>query len=200
MRRILLNFTAMGRDLADLNGGRKTPHPGPLPGVPGRGDERTLSREGFFYSEPVVRRGRKTHHPSPLPGVPGRGDWRGRRGAAIVFALIALLVASMMMAALLQTASMSHRQFIRDEYRVQACFLADAGCLRGERQLKLQPGFTGELWTVSGQQLGVSNAAEVRISVTTDPAKPDERLMSVVAEYPVGHADLVRVARKVRVP
>jgi type II secretory pathway component PulK len=59
-----------------------------------------------------------------------------RHGAAMVLALLALLVASMMIAALMRTAAMSHRQLKRDEFRLQASLLADAGCERNGMSLR----------------------------------------------------------------
>jgi type II secretory pathway component PulK len=123
-----------------------------------------------------------------------------RRGAAMVFALMALLVASMMIAALLRTIAMSHRQFKRDEYRLQASLLADAGCDRALMLLKIKPDFTTAEWKVPAEQLSPDRTASVRISVTTDAAQPTRRIMSVIAEYPSGHPDLVRVTRSRSVP
>ena len=123
-----------------------------------------------------------------------------RRGAAMVFALMALLVASMMIAALMKTTAMSHRQLKRDEYRLQASLLADAGCDRAVMLLKLKPDFTTEEWKVPAEQLSSERTASVRLSVTNDTAQPTRRIVSVTAEYPSGDPDLVRVTRHRPVP
>ena len=123
-----------------------------------------------------------------------------RRGAAMVFALMALLVASMMIAALLRTTAMSHRQLKRDEYRLQASLLADAGCDRALMLLKIKPDFTTEEWKVSAEQLSPERTASVRLSVTSDTAQPTRRIVSAIAEYPSGKPDLVRVTRSRPVP
>ena len=128
------------------------------------------------------------------------GQTSTRRGAAMVFALMALLVASMLIAALLRTTALSHRQLKRDEYRLQANLLADAGYDRAVKTLKIKPDFTTEEWKVPAEQLSSERTALVRLSVTTDTTQPKRRIVSVIAEYPSGHPDLVRVTRSRPVP
>ena len=118
----------------------------------------------------------------------------------MVFALMALLVASMLIAALLRTTALSHRQLKRDEYRLQANLLADAGYDRAVKTLKIKPDFTTEEWKVPAEQLSSERTALVRLSVTTDTTQPKRRIVSVIAEYPSGHPDLVRVTRSRPVP
>ena len=124
---------------------------------------------------------------------------RSRRGAVMVFALIALLVGSLMIAALLKTAAMSHRQLKRDENRLQASFLADAGCDRVRMLLRSQPDFTSGEWNVLSSQLAPNRAARIRMTVTEEPGEPSQRIVTAVAEYPIDHPDLVRVTRQIRV-
>jgi type II secretory pathway component PulK len=119
-----------------------------------------------------------------------------RRGAAIVFGLVTLLVASLLVAAVIKTAALSHRQLQRDELRVQANLLADAGCERVLAKLRQQPDFTGETWTVPAEQLGLGRTAAVKCQVSTDAAGADRRIVSVTAEYPVGSPDRCRVTRE----
>ncbi len=123
-----------------------------------------------------------------------------RRGSAIVFALVALFVASLMIASLLRTASMSHRQLLRDEFRTQAHLLADAGGERALAQLRKQPDFTDEVWTVPADQLGFERTAVVRLKVITDPVRSAKRIVAITAEYPAGNPDVVRVSRELIAP
>ena len=118
----------------------------------------------------------------------------------MVFALMAILVASMLIAALLRTTAMSHRQLKRDEYRLQANLLADAGCDRALVLLKIKPDFSTEEWKVPAELLSPDRTATVRLSVTNDTTQPERRMVSVIAEYPTGHPDLVRVTRSRPVP
>jgi hypothetical protein len=122
-----------------------------------------------------------------------------RRGAVMVFALIALLVASLMIGSLMRTASKSHRQLKRDEYRLQANFLADAGVQRALRLLQQDPEFqTGE-WNISSEQLVPGRSAHVQMTVTTDPDNPAERIVSAVARYPMEQSDFVRITRQIHI-
>ncbi len=118
----------------------------------------------------------------------------------MVFALMALLVASMLIAALLRTSAMSHRQLKRDEYRLQANLLADAGYDRAVKTLKIRPDFTTEEWKVPEEQLSPERTALVRLSVTPDTTQRKRRIVSVIAEYPSGDPNLVRVTRNRSVP
>ena len=62
-----------------------------------------------------------------------------RPGATIVLAMLALLLASLLIAGLLKTVSMSHRQLKRDEFRIQASLLADASYGRALSLMRSQP-------------------------------------------------------------
>ena len=113
----------------------------------------------------------------------------------MVFALIALLVASTMIAALLRTAAMSRHQLKRDEFRLQASLLADAGCDRVLAILQNRPDFTEAVWRVPADQLTSNRTATVMLNVAPDPAQPDQQVVTAIAEYPSGHPDFVRVTR-----
>ena len=118
-----------------------------------------------------------------------------RSGAVMIFALIALLVTSIMIGSLLKIAAMSHRQLKRDEYRLQASFLADAASERALVRLQTDPRFLGDKWLVPAEQLAPGRTATVRTSVTPDPLNPNRQIIEVMAEYPVGHPDFVRITR-----
>jgi len=139
---------------------------------------------------------RLTSPSRPGPSRPGPS----RRGAVMVFALIALLVASLMIASLLRTASMSHRQLKRDEFRIQASLLADAGCQRAIWLLRKKPDWATDEWEIPEDQLAPGRTASVRLSITKDPSVPDRRIVIAIADFPVGHSDRVRVTRQRSVP
>lgn len=130
-------------------------------------------------------------------GVPSATS---RSGATMVLALLALLVGSLMIAGLLKTVSMSHRQMRRDEMRMQANLLADSGLARAMTLIRARPDFTEEVWNVPVEQLPAGRTAVVRLTIATDPLNPTGRIVSVVAEYPVGHPDQVRITRKRAIP
>ena len=129
-----------------------------------------------------------------------RSNADSRRGAVLIFALMALLVGSMLIAALMRTASLTHRTMKLEEIRLQANQLADAGCSRLIVRLQKNPDFTEEVWTVPPEQLELGRRASVRLKVTTDSAKPGRKLAKIEVEYPIGHPDLVRIARVMPLP
>ena len=68
-----------------------------------------------------------------------------RRGAIIVFAILALLVVSMLGAALLRTVSQSKQQLQREALHTQAVWLADSGAARAVAQLNASPKFQSKM-------------------------------------------------------
>jgi hypothetical protein len=65
--------------------------------------------------------------------------------------------------------------------------------------LRIQQDFADATWNVPAEQLPSGRTAMVRMTVSSDPVQPAKRLVSVVAEYPLGHRDLVRVTRNVMI-
>ena len=113
---------------------------------------------------------------------------------------MAMLVGSMLIVALMRTASLTHRTLKQEEIRLQANQLADAGCSRLIRLLQKNPEFTDEAWTVPPEQLEPGRTATIRMKVSTDAAKPNRKRAKVEVEYPVGHPDLVRITREIPLP
>lgn len=122
-----------------------------------------------------------------------------RRGAVMVFALIGLLVTSMMIGALLKTTGMSHRQLKRDEFRLQAGYLADAGCERARLMLQSQPDLKSDEWQVPAGELSQGRTATVTISVEKKEDHPSRFVITATAVYPLDHPDLVRVTHQLPV-
>lgn len=122
-----------------------------------------------------------------------------RRGTAMVFALMALLLASLMIGSLMRTVSMSHRQLKREEFRLQANLLADAGCSRAISRLRADPDFTSEIWNIPAGSLSADRAATVKLSVATKKDTQPTQLITAIVEYPIGQPNVVRVTRTVSV-
>ena len=122
-----------------------------------------------------------------------------RRGAIIVFAMLALLVVSMLGAALLRTVSHSKQQLQREVLHTQAVWLADSGAARAVAQLKTLPDYTGETWTVPAEQLSAGRTASVRIAVSPEPDHPERTLIAATAEYPHGSPTAIRITKRITV-
>ena len=122
-----------------------------------------------------------------------------RRGTIVVFAMIALLVASMIAASLVKSAVMSLRQLQRQQLQFQASCLADSGCQRALSRLRHDSEYAQEDWTIPATELK-SGPAVVRIQIGLDPDHATQRLVTVAAEYPQGAVDAIRITRKIVIP
>jgi len=105
-----------------------------------------------------------------------------RRGAAMVFVLVLLLVISMFCASLIRATVSIYRQRQRDEDRAQTVRLAEAGLERVRQQSRRNADYAGETWQFRAGELGVERHGEVRIERLTDG---DARTYRVTAEFPV---------------
>ncbi|MEX2176069.1 MAG: PilX N-terminal domain-containing pilus assembly protein [Pirellulaceae bacterium] len=123
-----------------------------------------------------------------MTSVPGSR----RRGAALVMAMVALLVVSMVAAALVQTLLLSHRQAGRYADRTQAEWLAEAGLARARAQLAGDDAYRGETWLAP-----VADSEIAEVSIRVEPATDEApRKIVVRALYPPA-ADPQTVNRQV---
>lgn len=122
-----------------------------------------------------------------------------RRGAIIVFAILALLVVSMLGAALLRTVSQSKQQLQREALHTQAVWLADSGAARAVAQLRAAPDYIGETWTVPAEQLSAGRTASVRIALSPEPDHPERTIIAATAEYPHGSPTAIRITKRITV-
>lgn len=122
-----------------------------------------------------------------------------RRGAIIVFAILALLVVSMLGAALLRTVSQSKQQLQREVLHTQAVWLADSGAARAVAQLRDSPDYTGETWVVPAEQLSSGRTASVRIALSPEPDHPERTIIAATAEYPHGSPTAIRITKRITV-
>lgn len=119
-----------------------------------------------------------------------------RRGALLVFAMIALLVTSMIGAALLRTSMMSLQQIRREQLHLQAGLLAEAGCQRALFKLQSDAGYTSEVWKVPAEELAAISAATITITVSYESDPEVSRTITAVAVYPDNSASQYRVTKK----
>lgn len=122
-----------------------------------------------------------------------------RRGAIIVFAILALLVVSMLGAALLRTVSQTKQQLQREVLHMQANWLADSGAARAVAQWNASSDYTGEIWTVPAEQLSAGRTASVRIAVAPKPDHPEHTIIAATAEYPHGSPTAIRITKRITV-
>ena len=122
-----------------------------------------------------------------------------RHGAIIVFAILALLVVSMLGTALLRTVSQSIRQLQHETLHAQTVWLADSGVARAVARWNASADYTGETWTVPAEQLSAGRTAEVRITVSPETDHPDRTIIAATAEYPQGSPTAIRITKRITV-
>jgi type II secretory pathway component PulK len=122
-----------------------------------------------------------------------------QRGTIILFAMLALLIVSMLGASLVRTVAVSHQQLLREQLRMQAVWLAESGCDRAVSQLRRSSAYMGEVWSVPAEQLSADRTAVVRIRVEADPKSEIRRIVAVTAEYPAASSQAVRISRQISV-
>lgn len=122
-----------------------------------------------------------------------------RRGTMLVFAMIALLVTTMIGASLMRTTVVSMRQIQREQQQVQAHWLAEAGCQRALAKIHSDKQYVGETWDVPAEQLQSSAGATVRITIDGEIAESTARTVIAIAEYPKASAQPVRVTKRLTI-
>lgn len=123
-----------------------------------------------------------------------------RHGTILVFAMIALLVTTMIGASLVRTAVASMRQIQREQQQIQAGWLAEAGCQRALAKSVGDQKYVGETWDVPAEQLQAPTGAAVRITVEAASAENTARTVTALAEFPKGSAQAVRVTKQITIP
>lgn len=108
----------------------------------------------------------------------------------MVYALILLLVISMIGGTLVRGAIAVHRQRLKDEIHAQTVRLAEAGWNRALRSLSHSPEYKEETWSLAADALGSDRQASVRMEVADES---DQKRLTVVAEYPSNDPNLNRV-------
>ena len=125
-----------------------------------------------------------------------------RSGAVLVVALICLLLLSVLAASLTRTVLLQREQVIREEWQLQAEWLAEAAIDRAVVRMESTPDYEGEEW------LPVSNEGTPlgRVHIVLAPDESETEVsrtrINVTADVPAGTQQRVRVQRAatVRMP
>jgi len=83
------------------------------------------------------------------------------------------------------------RQSGRDQWRVQAGWLADSGIARAAARLADNSDYAGETWEISAERLG-GDAAIVFIRVQNEEGGGRRRLVTAEAAYPAAGPEQAR--------
>lgn len=108
----------------------------------------------------------------------------GRRGAALIVALVAIAVATVVFMSTLRLAVAEREALQVEAWRAQAAWLVESGLERAAAKLAADPQYQGETWRVAGAALGGKLGAAVQIDVQPLPDQPERRSVHVRADYP----------------
>ena len=126
-----------------------------------------------------------------------------RSGAVLVVALICLLLLSVLAASLTRTVLLQREQVIREEWQLQAEWLAEAAVDRAVVRLNSIPEYEGEEWRPHLNDEGVS-LGQVHIVIAPEESETGFSLtrIDVTADVPADTRQRVRVQRTatVRIP
>lgn len=103
-----------------------------------------------------------------------------RRGALLVMAMVALLIATTLCTLLVRSALQFRRQRGRDGRQIQADWVAEAATIRGLRQAIRNPDYKGEEWTVTLTGSAPGALASIEID------RPHQQVITTVEMEPRG--------------
>jgi len=107
-----------------------------------------------------------------------------RRGLTVVAVLVCLILITMVSGAVLKVGLARREQLRSRERRLQAEWLAEAGCQRALARLAIDPSYAGETWEVPARDLDSADPALIAIVVEREPGGPNRRTVRVQADYP----------------
>jgi hypothetical protein len=123
----------------------------------------------------------------PIPGAPrsvAAVRPVRRRGVVLLVGIVCLAIASVVFLSLLRVSIAEKHRVDTEAWQLQAAWLAESGLERAVARLADDPGYQGETWSLSAQDLGTQHDAAVRIEVENVPDRPLERTLRVEADYP----------------
>jgi type II secretory pathway component PulK len=116
-----------------------------------------------------------------------------RRGAALVMAMVALLVVSLVAGALVRSLLTAYRQSHRYADQLQAQWLAEAGLARAAAKLSADASYQGEVWHASLAPGEENEAESGQVTITVEPAT---KKVTVESIYPIAETRRVLVHRE----
>lgn len=130
----------------------------------------------------------------------GTNQSERRKGTILIIAMVVLLVFMMISSMLIHSVIQSRTQMIREEQLLQAIQLADAGIHRGMARFQSDQSFRKETWQVPAETTAGLDPATVTIVVADILKGEKQRICAVVAEYPSGSPNPIRVTREALIP
>jgi Tfp pilus assembly protein PilX len=124
---------------------------------------------------------------------------RGRKGVALVIALMCVVISSAIAVSLVRQCVMQRQLARQAQHTAQAQWLLEAGSQRAAARVAGDAAYAGESWSLPAAELAAESAGGeagvVAIEVTAVAGQPNARRVRVVADFP---AELPHRTRKVR--
>ena len=122
-----------------------------------------------------------------------------RRGAALLLLLVFLGLAAVFLAGWVTSAAVARRADRLAEWRMQASWLAESGVARAATQLAQDPGYQGETWRTTAEQLadGYTGIVEIAIERETDADNRQNVQAIVEAQLHDGDETVARSRKQV---
>ena len=115
-----------------------------------------------------------------------RANRRGRKGLALIPAMVCLALVATLGAVMLRLAHVQQTTARDEERRMQTDWLAESGIARAGARLATDPDYRGETWEIAKISPDANTSARVTIAVELVEDRPARRRVKVVAEYPRG--------------
>lgn len=118
-----------------------------------------------------------------------------RRGSALIIAMICLVLTSVLTVSLVQIVLLQRGQVERDEWQLQAEWLAESGIDRAVAQLSTNASYNGEEWLLHPPD---APAPLGRVTITIDRAAEGAGLhVTAVADVPHDAEERARVRKTI---
>jgi len=108
---------------------------------------------------------------------------RKRRGVILIGVFLCLMAVVLINTSLLRSTALERRQLRTESRLIQCNWLVSSGMRRAVKKLRKQRDYGGEQWSIPESTL--AGQAKVDILVQTVSGQPNQRRISVQAQYPI---------------
>ncbi len=115
----------------------------------------------------------------------------------MIIVMVCLLLVSIIGASMLKLTFALRQQIQREQLRLQAIWLAEAGVERAAALLMTDKNYVAEDWSLEAENAINGKPALVKIRVEADEQIVNRRVVSVVADYPSDSHQRARVSKRV---
>lgn len=121
---------------------------------------------------------------------------RQRRGSFVLIPMLCLVLALAVIGEILKQSTIETRQLKKQQYQIQAIWLADAAAQRAVSRMNQDPEYTGEVWQLKPEESGLPYPGEVVIKVKKNRQMLPSVEIRTEASYPLEESKRVRIIRE----